>query len=50
MSVQYGAIGWNRQKKNYDIVLAGLVPVHEFVGGLGRRSTMPHYGMPDGTP
>jgi len=28
MSVQYGAIGWNRQKKLYDIVLVSLVLIY----------------------
>jgi len=28
MSVQYGAIGWNRQKKIYDIVLVSLLAVY----------------------
>ena len=31
MSVQYGAISWNRQKKVYDLtlsVVAGTVPRH----------------------
>jgi DMSO/TMAO reductase YedYZ heme-binding membrane subunit/nitrite reductase/ring-hydroxylating ferredoxin subunit len=34
MSVQYGAISWNRQKKIYDLVLAGLVVLYlgVFVG------------------
>lgn len=34
MSVQYGAIGWNRQKKVYDVVLVGLLALYlsAFVG------------------
>ena len=39
MSVQYGAIGWNRQKKVYDLtlrVVAGAVPRHlSLVWALG---------------
>ena len=28
MSVQYGAIGWNRQKKVYDLTLLSLLALY----------------------
>ena len=36
MSVQYGAIGWNRQKKIYDVVLLSIIAAYLglFVGCL----------------
>ena len=39
MSVQYGAIGWNRQKKVYDLTLLSLLGLYLgiFVGVEGLR-------------
>ena len=34
MSVQYGAISWNRQKKVYDLTLVSLLALYLAVSGL----------------
>ena len=43
MSVQYGAIGWNRQKKIYDSVVVSLVVLY-------RRRTLSAWGFGETRP